>query len=226
MRPTKFIALAALAAASSSALAFVPWSNPAGNGSFFSWANGGSTNGLFGSPILIGGDSFTFFPQAFRAQSVNGAAVSVNDRLSFDILVQPGYQVTGVRIAEQGDYGVLFTGSVSVIGILGLENLDTAQTVTDNLVVSPTLPITSGNGRWDGVAQANAPASPPWTRVRVTLDNTLSATSAPGSVAFIEKKVVGAGVSVQIVPAPAAVAVLGLAGLAGMSRRRRAANAR
>lgn len=221
MRPTAFLALAAIAAASSSALAFVPWNNPAGNGSFFSWANGGSTNGLFGSPILIGGDSFTFFPQAFRAQSVNGAAVTVNDRLSFDILVQPGYQVTGVRIAEQGDYGVFFTGSVSVVGVLGMENLDTAQSVSDNLVVSPNLPITTGSGRWDGVAQASAPAGQPWTRVRITLDNTLFASSAPGSAAFIEKKVVGSGVRVQIVPAPGALAALGLLGAAGMTRRRR-----
>ncbi|MDW8263643.1 MAG: hypothetical protein RMJ35_14030, partial [Phycisphaerales bacterium] len=68
----------------------VPWSNPSGTvPGLFSWSNGQSDNGLFGSPI-VSGTSFTFFPTNFRAVSSNGVAQTTSDRLSFQIDVAPG----------------------------------------------------------------------------------------------------------------------------------------
>jgi uncharacterized protein (TIGR03382 family) len=54
----------------------------------------------------------------------------------------------------------------------------------------------------------------------VVLNNNLVAISTPNGVAFIEKKVVGTGIIIEIIPTPGALALLGLAGLVTLRRRR------
>lgn len=214
---------AALAASAGSAFAFVPWDQPSGAGSNFSWANGGSRSGLFGNPVLVNGNTFVFFPQNFRAQSVNGGAVVVGDRLEFDLFANAGFRITGLRISEHGDYGIVGAGgSVSDSGGLFVTNLDTGTTVSDQIVTTPGSPITQeGFGNWSGTAGVDLSNSQPaWQRIHVVIDNDLVAISGAGGVAYIEKKVFGAGISITIVPTPGSMALVGAGSLLALRRRR------
>lgn len=204
--------------ATGQALAFVPWINPNGTAATFSWANGGSRDGLFGSPTLVGGDTFVFFPSGFRAQSTNGGSVIVGDRLEFDLFAAPGFQVSGIRINEYGDYGVVGAGSsVSAAGSLIATNLDTGATLFNALVTNPASPITSGFGNWSGTESLDFVG---WTRLHVIIDNDLIAISGANGAAYIEKKVFASGFSITLVPTPGTAALLGLGSLAAIRRRR------
>lgn len=223
---TSFVlALAIQLGASGSALAFVPWSNPNGSAAFWSWSGGGSDNGLFGSPVLVN-DTFVFTPSAFRAQSVNGVPAITADRLQVDIHANPNYFITGIRITEFGDYGIFTQGSVSASGNLFLTDLDNTEpngdprVRTNALVTTPPSPITSGSGEWTAVTEIMLDfENPVWTNLRLVLNNNLVALSAPGNVTFIEKKVVGAGIRIEIIPEPSALALLLLGGLTALRRR-------
>jgi hypothetical protein len=218
-------AAAGTMAVAGQAMAFVPWSNPNGSGSFFDWANGGSDLGLFGSPV-VAGDTFIFSPHDFRAQSSNGVPGESHDRLQFDLIAHTPNAFQGVQITELGDYGLFGpnppgqNGQVSATGTMFVTNLDVFQTLTGNLVTSPGSPITSGNGEWSGTAGVNI--SPPlpqgWSHMRIVLNNNLIALSVNGSLTFIEKK--NAGVVIRILPAPGSAAILGVAGLVALRRRR------
>ena len=220
---TAVVGLAAVAASAGSALAFVPWDQPNGSASNFDWANGGSREGRFGNPVLVAGNTFVFFPQNFRAQSVGGGAVIVGDRLEFDLFAHAGFRITGVSIAEFGDYGIVGDGgSVTDSGGLFVTNLDTAQVVSNQIVTTPGSPITGeGFGNWSGSTSVDVSnAQPAWTRVHVVVDNDLIAIFGVGGVAYIEKKVFGSGVSITIVPTPGSLALVGLGGLVATRRRR------
>lgn len=213
----------ALVLAPTSALAFVPWSNPSGSGAWFTWSNGGSATGQFGSPTLVGGDTFLFSPAGFRAQSAGGGSASISDTLEFDLDAGAGAYFSQIAISELGDYGVIGAagGSVSASGMLTVNDRASSASFSGALVTTPGAPITSGTGSWQGTATATLPGlSNPLTRIHVRLTNDLVAISVPGSIAFIEKKVVGSSVALQILPAPSSLALLGLGGLA-VSRRRR-----
>ena len=58
------------------------------------------------------------------------------------------------------------------------------------------------------------------TNLRIVLNNNLFAITDGNSVAWIEKKVFGSAVGIQIVPAPATLALIG-AGMVVVGRRRR-----
>jgi hypothetical protein len=230
---TKIRAIAAVAgmALAVPALAFVPWTagpggqvGASGSGSFFSWSEGGSDNGLFGSPRLIG-DNFVFFPSGFRAQSVNGAPSLVGDRLQFRLSANQGRFFSQIRITEFGDYGIVGGGTVNVSGTMFVTDLNSGVVRTNDLLPNPAMPINVGaggsqSGPWTAVANVNLPPPPFATDVFVVLNNNLVAISLPGGVAFIEKKIVGTGIRIEIIPAPGALALLGVAGLVTARRRR------
>jgi hypothetical protein len=220
---TAVAGFAALAASAGSALAFVPWDQPNGSAANFSWANGGSRDGRFGNPVLVAGNTFVFFPQNFRAQSVNGGASIVGDRLEFDLFANAGFRITGISIAEFGDYGIVGEGgSVADAGGLFVTNLDTSEVASSQIVTTPGSPITGeGFGNWSGNAAVDVSNNQPaWTRVHVVVDNDLIAISGAGGVAYIEKKVFGSGVSITIVPTPGSLALVAAGGLMAFRRRR------
>ena len=213
------VAAGAALALSGSAFAFVPWSNAAGSAAYFDWSGGGSDTGLFGSPVLVGGDTFVFFPSAFRAESVNGVAGSAYDRLEFQVDAHAGFSFADIRITEFGDYGIIGTGEVDVGGTLFVTNLNDLNVSTDNLLSTPGSPITSGIGNWSATAGVNIGAANS-TSLRIVLNNNLFAITDGTSVAWIEKKVFGSAVGIQIVPTPATIALFG-AGVLAVGRRRR-----
>ncbi len=206
-------------ALSGSAFAFVPWANTNGSAAFFNWSGGGSDTGLFGSPVLVGGDTFVFFPSGFRAESSGGVAGAAYDRLEVQLDAHAGFSFSDIRITEYGDYGVVGTGQVAASGTLFVTDLATFNVYTDNLLTNPGSPITSGIGNWSGTAGVNI-ASANATSLRIVLNNNLFAVTDGNSVAWIEKKVSGQAVGIQIIPTPGSVVVAGF-GVLAIARRRR-----
>jgi hypothetical protein len=208
--------------------------------------------GLFGAPTLVG-DTLFFTPNTFRAQSLNGdGAVATNSTLSgLRLIAKNGYQFGAFDLAEFGDYRLSGAGSfVTVNGQLRAFNpaLSTTTQTTSNLAVSGSTPLTTIDGglyNWLATARIdqstppvgglplpfppvqNVIASRP-TEVVLTIENLLLAYTDPQGTgfreAFIEKKFVGTGVSLEVTPIPlppaAALMVVGLASL-GLLRRRR-----
>lgn len=221
MQKIKFMVAAAGALAmAGAAQAFVPWSNASGNGAWFSWSGGGSDNGLFGSPILVAGQSFVFFPSNFRAQSVNGGASIVSDRLQVTLEANAGYTFDQVTIQEFGDYGVVNGGSVTANAAMFVTDLNRPlggdNPRTDNQTFTTNA---NGLGNWSVQVQTLLSTwIPPANRIQIVCNNNLIAISnGQGSVAFIEKKVAGIIITV---PTPGSMALLGLGGLVATRRRR------
>jgi hypothetical protein len=205
----------------------VPWAQPSGNATFFTWANGHNSNtNLFGSPTLVGGTTFQFFPTAFTATSSNGGTASVTDTLSVDLQALPGYQLDSIAINEGGSYALSGNqgGSVSATGAAALTDLVTPRTFNAFTQGNPTFPIFAGTGSWTADALIDLAAlngGIPVTSAHLEFTNTLVAISVPGSTATITKTFVGLPVAITIIPAPGAAGVLALGGLALARRRRR-----
>lgn len=218
------IALVGVAAPFVVAAPLVPWTIPSGSTTSYMYAGGGSDNGLFGDPLIVG-DTFLFFPQNFRAESVNGVPDTVSDRLEFDLWVKnSGDKITEIRLDEYGDWGTLTSGTVSASGTLFITDLDNARLPKNsNLTTAPGMPIVSNvgaSGDWSGYVQIDvANDLVPWQHIKIILNNNLQATSAVGSTSFIQKKVGTAGIGITVIPEPATLMLL--AGTAGLMLRRR-----
>jgi hypothetical protein len=218
---------AGVLAIAAGASADVAWNQPSGNASFFTWANGHNTNSnLFGSPTLVGGTTFQFFPTAFTTTSSNGGTTSATDTLSVDLFALPGYQLDSIQISEGGTYALSGNqgGSVSATGIANLTDLGFPRTFSAATSGNPTFPVFGGSGSWTADALIDLAAlngGIPVTSAHLEFTNTLVAISVPGSTATITKTFVGLPVAITIIPAPSAAGVLALGGLALARRRRR-----
>ena len=222
---TRTVLAMALTFVLSAAAHAVPWSNPNGTvPGVFSWSNGGSDNGLFGDPTIVG-SSFVFSPNNFVATASNGSASTVSDRLFFTLDIAPGFQFGGITISEFGDYSILGGGAVAATGALFVTDLNSGSTQSSLLSTNPVFPVstnTFANGLWSGVASVTMPNGV--TRVTVVLNNVLQATSQAGGTSLIEKKGAGAGIQIDIfVPEPATAGLFGGVAAMLLTRRRRSA---
>lgn len=218
-----FAGLAMLAFAGA-AMAQVPWVPPGGSGTFFTYSGGQSDNGLFGNPTLVG-DQFQFTPANFVANSVNGSAASVVDRIQVDLTANPGHRFTMIRITEFGHWTITGVGTVNAFGSLNLiDMINPRPPAIDALDTNPAMPLSApANGLWNGTAVINLAAiiGPDWTRLRLVFTNTLQATSQAGSSALIDKKVVqGPSIFVDILPTPGSATILAMGGMLAARRRR------
>ena len=204
---------------STGAEALVDWANDSGTATYFDWENGGSVNGLFGNPILVAGNTFYFFPSNFRASTENGTQ-TVTDRLQVDLIAHTNYSFTGIRVSENGTYGLLNSGQVSSWGNMKLTDLDDVGVFsTDSLATNPTFPVTSGQGSWTATAEVD---NINWTRIRFELYDNLLAYSVGGSTNFIQKDVVGSAVAVEfVIPEPSMLTAVGFGALMLIRRRGR-----
>ncbi len=209
MTKAKIFTLALIILAFSSVKANILWSNPSGTAGFFDWQNGQSLNGLFGDPTLIGGNTLAFFPSNFRAESLDGLTDSVYDRLEFELNAHSGFSFQNIAISEFGDYGIFDSGCVQVSGSLTVTNLDTSESLTASLSSDLLMPQTGNILTWQAWSGVNI-SEQNWTHIKITLENCLYALSDEESVAFIEKKVLGNAVTLQIIPEPTTVAMLSL----------------
>ena len=209
-------------ASSRPASAFVLWSNANGTAANFDWSNGGSDHGLFGDPLLVGGNTFTFIPANFRAESFDGVSGTASDRMQVELTAHPNWEFTEIRISEAGDYGILSDGSVSASGSATAADLLQVRSQTDALNVAPGSPITAGFGEWTATRTILLDdALGAWTHFTLELQNDLLAISAPGHQSFIQKKVVGGELKVEFIPEPGALALMVLGALGFIRRRRR-----
>jgi hypothetical protein len=190
--------------------------------------------GLFGTPQLIG-DYLVFTPNAFVAQSLNGAGTVTTSSLAQDIqlVANPGYQFGNLSVEAVGDY--LMQGPGTSVGVSGTFTAANAaqpasQTAAPLVVASP---LNIANGivqNWSGGASISG--ANPWIAqagtIDVSLSNILTATTTPGngdSQAFIQEKFssVELVIDPQQTPVPLPgtlwMALSGLAGLALFSRR-------
>jgi len=209
MKKATILATGIILFAFSATQANVFWSNSSGSGSSFDWQNGQSLYGLFGDPIFVGDNTFVFFPSNFRAESINGVSDSVSDRLEFELIAHEGFSFQNIAIVEYGDYGILGNGQVQVSGGLTVENLDTTNSLFSNLTATPSMPATSGQGAWQGQTQLDI-GQIDWTRIKITFEDDLLAMSGSGSLAFIEKKVLGNAIAFQVTPIPEPATVITL----------------
>lgn len=217
-------ALLGVLSLSCGASAFVSWAVPNGSGTFFNYANGGSTNGTFGSPFLVGGNTFLFFPDHYRAEGKDGGSQVTSDTLEVDLIAHAGFKFSMIQISEIGSYGIVGGGSVEAKGDLQVsDNNASFSTQQASMSTNPAMPINAiGNGSWDGLASIDLEATGQnWTNIHLSFKNDLIAmTFGNGQSAFIDKLAVGSGVALTILPAPGASALLGLAGLIAARRRR------
>jgi hypothetical protein len=202
------------------ASAFVAWSNQSGTGTNFEWVNGGSDNGLFGDPLLVGGDTFTFIPSGFRAESTDGLPHIATDRMQVDLAAYTGHKFTEIRITETGDYGILGQGSVEIAGTVTAHDLFQLRSRSDSLVATPGSPIESGFGTWTATTTILLDDAQEWTRLTLELQNDLLAVAAPGSASFIETKFLGGELSIQVLPEPGALALLSFGAVTFIRHRR------
>ncbi len=204
------------------ASAAVAWNNPSGSAAFFSWANGQNSNtNLFGSPIITGGDTFVFFPQSFNASATNGASVTATDTFEVDLFAQSGFGFTAIRIQQFGTYELTGAGSVEANALMDISDLLAPRAEQASMTSPNGFPIaTAGTGNWQGTTQVPLLGANGWTQIHLTFTSNLISISTPGGTAFIGNDVLGAPVALTIIPAPAAVSLLSLAGLAAVRRRR------
>lgn len=199
-----------------------PWANSSGSATNWTWANGGDDNGLFGDPVLIGGDTFVFFPSNFRAESQGAGEVRTDDRIEVQIFANAGLALAQVIVTEYGDYSITgASGQVDVIATLDLTEIGGSGRSASAGLSSPQLPTASGSGNWDATAAIDLNFEVPlWTAFTLELTDELIAIAGAGTTASIEKTLAGAAVGVTIIPEPATMALVVL-GLAGLSARRR-----
>lgn len=220
---------------SASAAPLRPWGGglDSGSATFISWTGGGDDAGLFGDPLIIPAgapgefDTFVFFPAGFRAENVGtGSPVTTSDRIEVTITANVGHNITSIVVSEYGDYSITGPGgSVDLQGTLSATEVGGQgrfySDALDPALGSPTFPATSGSSDFQMDAAIDLSGDVPgWTSFTFVLENDLIAFAAAGSTASIEKKLVGDGVSVQFIPEPATLALLGMGALVAIRRRR------
>ncbi len=196
----------------------------------------GDPEPLFGAPTVIG-DQLLFFPSNFTAAAAGGSVDQTASLLETMIVANGNNTIDRIVIQEFGDFdlggvgtsatsaSVSLGGFVTILEILG-------QTVTPIVIpftatYAPTsafaLPGDVGFGIWTATADIDLTAysGEPVTKVQLSMNNILDATSEAGTTSIIQKKVVNGPAIVVSVPEPMLVTLLGfsLAGLAGRRSR-------
>lgn len=200
---------------------------------------------LFGAPT-VSGNSLDFNP-TFSANSVGGGLDIVEGQLNFTIVANDGAVIDSLDFAEAGDYTLVDPGAIgtlataaSVSAAFFIEILEIDGVPVAGINSNYNMTFTPSGGTFNVVEDGTA-LTVIWegslfidvqqilddldidgqaTMVAVALNNTLVASSESGTGAIIAKKDFD-GLTVTVIPAPGAMALLMLAGLSAGRRRRR-----
>ena len=190
----------------------------------------------FGSPTFSG-DSVSFSPTVFRAESTNGQGlVSFTSSFFFDrVYANAGYEISSIQVSESGDYRIQrdSSGSPDTVSA-GLTTTVSSLLSSENILDSVTLNRSGNSGGvqlWSLQSNAINPASAFTSNaqgVSLLIQDNLSAfTDELGGLAWIQKKyllsVAAVSSAATNVPEPSSVALimagLGMAGLIFRLRR-------
>ncbi len=200
---------------------------------------------LYGTPT-VSGDSLDFNPISFNASATGTGGTDTTDGiLTMMMLAHPGQFIDTIQFDEAGDFtlaGLAGNASVSVTANFTVDILevDGAAIAPINIITAMTFTPSNGdfdlindgpgplvNGTWAGMLMVdinqslidnNIPFINGATKLSISFDNTLTATSEDGTSAFISKKDVG-GVGITVIPEPATLGLL-IAGTLCMLGRR------
>ncbi|QDS96974.1 PEP-CTERM sorting domain-containing protein [Adhaeretor mobilis] len=214
----------------------------------------GKPDGLFGAPT-VAGDSLDFDPIGFSASSTGGGPSDILDvQLKFMIQAKDGNVIESIFLSEAGDttldngfssddalsrvtanvfIDILEVDGVGVGGISVMGDMEFTPSDGDYQLSVDNPGGSSYNSGWSGKffrefgpILADNGLTGKVTKISVALDNTLTATSASGSTAFIAKKdsdgvVITTNPDKNEVPEPTSLvlALGGLLALAGARRR-------
>ena len=202
---------------------------------------------LFGAPTVTG-DSLDFNPVGFSASASGASGVDQTDgQLSFMIVAKSGKGIQTITLSEAGDTGLAGFGTDATytgvranvfVDILELNNaVITPINVMGSMTFTPSggafgLATDGGGGptfnsTWTGGVLIDVgslvPPNSVVTKVKVNLDNTLTALSEDGTSAFIAKKDFdGLVITVDemVIPEPT-TAILALSGMLALTCSRR-----
>jgi len=155
------------------------------------------------TPFVVGMD---FNPTSFVASATGGGADVTDGQLNFGVAGQVGPNgfvgINNLQLFEAGDYTLVGLGTPSTSVFAGAFIQVTVTQVNGVNVVPFNLPTTSASTVFS--LPLNSGQVQPWslgaginlalpggqvaTRIQVAIDNSLIATSQPGTVAFIAKK--------------------------------------
>jgi len=104
------------------------WSNPNGSNANFTWSNGQTQNGYYGSPLVLETGMY-FTPGSFASVQTNGGMATITDMATVDIAlnqppVGPRKQFSGFRITQRGDFALMGTASANIVGGLQITVLE------------------------------------------------------------------------------------------------------
>jgi len=214
----------------STAAADVPWNNPNGGNSVITWQNGRSDNGLFGSPTVIADTFFFLQNDNFSAQAQEGTTQVASDSLRVTVNAVGNRAFTEVRFQSDGDYTLFGSGaSVNVNGSMTVtDHNNPLRFGADSFHTNPAFPVFGNDtdvvsNTWTGFSfvDLTSIAGGPLTSIDLVFSNSLIAITLPGSNAVIANLPnTQGGFSLTVLPAPGSAALLGLAGLVGLRRRR------
>ncbi len=220
------------------------FSSPGGTVSFL---NVSDLNGLFGAPT-VSANSLDFSPNAFEADCAVSFTCpptphSVSDTLILDIDANAGQYVDTIELSEAGDTTLASFlnafAATTVVGDVFVDVLELNGATVNGINGNAQMVFTQGGQYetndegvgthiWSGFLSINLGSviaagggSGQATLVRISLSNTLTAFSALGASARIEKKDID-GLAITVVPEPgtALLMSLGLVGLAASNRNR------
>jgi len=183
-------------------------------------------------------NALDFDPKSFVSYATSGSADVTDGQLNFDIIAHAGKSITGLSISELGDYTLVVTGTpttsasagaIAFVKIVEVDNVPLAASQIINIPASSAtvayyLPANAGSAQaWNLGLSVNIAAALPSnqhaTRVQVAFNNTLATTSEPSTLAFIAKKDFVLNTQTALVPEPAALSLLGVAGLMLLRKR-------
>ncbi len=234
----------------SPALADINYGDFSGNDFDFLSVTEDSTSGdplpLFGSPT-VSGNSLDFNPTfSANAEGAGGLDI-VEGQLNFTVEAHDGASIDMLEFAEAGDYTLVDPGMIgtvataaSVSAAFFIEVLEVDGVSISGVNANFNMTFSPSHGTFNVVDDGTA-LTMIWsgelnvdiqqmladegifgdaTMVSVALNNTLVASSEDGTIALIAKKDFD-GLSVDVVPAPGAIALLAIAGMVPRRRRRR-----
>ncbi|MDA8127383.1 MAG: hypothetical protein M0Z73_01610 [Betaproteobacteria bacterium] len=189
-----------------------------------------SLMGLFGQPT-VSGDTLSFTPVNFTAQSTNGAGdVLTSNTANIQMTAHDGYSFSTLGLAERGDYMLDGGGSsANVAGSVRVYDMSNpTRDVTTNIGSTAALDQTGLTSHpWEASNSTDLSSWSGTKSINVTFQNLLVASTNGGSsLAYVDKKYGGltANTVSSVTPVPEAQAsamMLAGLGLIGWQIRRR-----